>query len=721
MADALVRLKFDSKEYDAKIERARKGLLDFEESLQKAGKSFKDADAEQVKFVQQLGNFQTVARTAKGQVAELTKAYTDLKLQYDKLSEADKSSDFGKGLSASLDTLKTRIIDSKKELADINRELGDTKTESGGAGSALDALTSKFGLSTKQLVGWGAAIGAAKAALDVAKDAFFASEQNLDEWNRTVYTAQSTYQGFLTALNTGDVSGFLSNIQQIVNAATEAYNAVDRLQTLQNIQAPKVAAKQSEIQRMETMLRTGRYVAPIDGRKGSMADGAILSDAQKKQIAENLASAMREIAALTKNEVKASNDAIDKLYREQALRLRMSNEEFKKGTASMAAFEANLEKARKAQEWEEKNMFTYTGAGGVLAVGSGRRNPYEEYKGWSVFKDDGDLYQRIIQLIQQRSSAESQYYGQMSRAYRGINRAEGGGGGGGKGNKLTEDGIQLGKWMVGLTDVTIVTYESMEDLQRQLTAYKTALNRATNAIDEQAARQGIAATEWKMSDVGRSAAKLGWSKEDMTSEVAKMQDALGNIEPLEIKAHIEADTKGFATDAAEMAKEWNSAGKAINAVGAAMSQIEDPAAKVMGTIAQAIATIALTFAQSLGKSLTVWDWIAGAATGTATMISTIAAIKSATSGGFASGGIIPGNSYSGDNLRGMTPDGNVYGLNAGELILNKAQQNNLASDLQRNDQNGATAQPYVSGEQIYLGLNNYLKSSGRGEIVTSRR
>ena len=96
-AEPLVRLKFDSKEYDSKIERARKGILDFEESLQKAGKSFKDADAEQVKFAQQLGNFQTVARTAKGQVAELTKAYTDLKLQYDKLSEADKSSDFGKG------------------------------------------------------------------------------------------------------------------------------------------------------------------------------------------------------------------------------------------------------------------------------------------------------------------------------------------------------------------------------------------------------------------------------------------------------------------------------------------------------------------------------------------------------------------------------------------------------------------------------------------------
>jgi hypothetical protein len=85
--------------------------------------------------------------------------------------------------------------------------------------------------------------------------------------------------------------------------------------------------------------------------------------------------------------------------------------------------------------------------------------------------------------------------------------------------------------------------------------------------------------------------------------------------------------------------------------------------------------------------------------------------------------LIPGNSFSGDNLR-MPVDGGQgwIGVNSGELILNKAQQNNLAnalSDDESRSVGGGT--PYVQGELIYLGVNNYLKRSGRGEIVTSKR
>mgnify|MGYP006923227466 FL=1 len=98
------------------------------------------------------------------------------------------------------------------------------------------------------------------------------------------------------------------------------------------------------------------------------------------------------------------------------------------------------------------------------------------------------------------------------------------------------------------------------------------------------------------------------------------------------------------------------------------------------------------------------------------MISTISAIHSAT--GYAEGGMIKGNTYSGDNIMA---NGGAIGLNAGELVLNKSQQFNLASQLEGDGSQGTTpSRPYVSGEQIYLGLNNYLRRSGRGEIITSR-
>ena len=79
----------------------------------------------------------------------------------------------------------------------------------------------------------------------------------------------------------------------------------------------------------------------------------------------------------------------------------------------------------------------------------------------------------------------------------------------------------------------------------------------------------------------------------------------------------------------------------------------------------------------------------------------------------AQGYAVPGRHYSGD----VTP----IMANAGELVLNRAQQGNLASQLQESDhQTSAPARPYVTGQDIFLGLNNYLTGSGQGEIITSK-
>ena len=183
--------------------------------------------------------------------------------------------------------------------------------------------------------------------------------------------------------------------------------------------------------------------------------------------------------------------------------------------------------------------------------------------------------------------------------------------------------------------------------------------------------------------------------------------------------------QSLAEDGRNVAAEWQSAASAISAVGAAMSQIEDPAAKVMGTIAQAIATIALTFASSLKGTVTPWDWIAAAVSGTATMISTISAIHSATgyaNGGIvgrAGGGFVPGNNMSGDNVMGMVDGVTPVGLNSGELVLNKAQQANLASALESNGPQNMRLEAVVTAEQIRFMLNSNGRRTGRGEYVTT--
>lgn len=132
----------------------------------------------------------------------------------------------------------------------------------------------------------------------------------------------------------------------------------------------------------------------------------------------------------------------------------------------------------------------------------------------------------------------------------------------------------------------------------------------------------------------------------------------------------------------------------------------------MGTVAQSIANIALSFSQAMLTPKDPITWLAFAAAGTASMVSTIAAIKSATSGSYAFGGIVPGNNYSGDN--------SIVAVNSGELILTKAMQNNLAGQLQNNPLNNLNLSASLSGETIMLAVNAHNRRKGRGEVATTR-
>jgi hypothetical protein len=119
--------------------------------------------------------------------------------------------------------------------------------------------------------------------------------------------------------------------------------------------------------------------------------------------------------------------------------------------------------------------------------------------------------------------------------------------------------------------------------------------------------------------------------------------------------------------------------------------------------------------------------------------------------GKAAGGmLIPGTSYSGDNLR-MPVDGGrgVIGVNSGELILNMSSQNNLANALinaqslikginsdkvlSRSQQNNIASaltgssmenlhlETYLDGRAIRIVLNNESQGRLKGKYVTSRR
>ena len=225
------------------------------------------------------------------------------------------------------------------------------------------------------------------------------------------------------------------------------------------------------------------------------------------------------------------------------------------------------------------------------------------------------------------------------------------------------------------------------------TAIKNGLDEVTvdyNRIQEKIA-QGI--------DIPESTWK------ELQDEINAKLAELG-IEPIKLNF----ETGSVSKEGKAVTDSWKSAAQAVQSVGQAMQQIEDPVAKVAGIVGQAIATIALTFAQSLKGTVTPWDWIAAAAAGTATMVSTIAAIKSATSTQkFANGGIVQGNTYSGDQID--------IKANAGEVVLTRAQAGNLAEQLSGGGLGNMQLEARVSAEDLIFVLNSNGRRRGIGKLI----
>lgn len=253
MADSIVRLRVDTKDYDANIKTARQGLLQMEQACRKVGGTFEYVEKAELEYVRALGQMETKSQSVKGKIGELTAAYTDLRAEYNRMTDAEKSSEFGKALNASLEQMKGRIADNRQEFQSISGEIGNTS-------GVLDQLSSAFGVNIGQLTKFGGLVGVATTALGVAKDAFMQTEGNIDEWGRTVKGAEGAYDIFLQTLNNGNWSNFFQNLSTAVRGARDLYDSLDRLGSIKSNNQAAIAIQQQKVQQLRLLKQQGKDV-----------------------------------------------------------------------------------------------------------------------------------------------------------------------------------------------------------------------------------------------------------------------------------------------------------------------------------------------------------------------------------------------------------------------------------------------------------------------------
>ena len=175
------------------------------------------------------------------------------------------------------------------------------------------------------------------------------------------------------------------------------------------------------------------------------------------------------------------------------------------------------------------------------------------------------------------------------------------------------------------------------------------------------------------------------------------------------------EQKKMKKTAMENAQAQSLAAQAVASFGAALAGLDDPGAKAAGTVLQALASIAMGFAMASVQAATLGPigWIAWVAAGIAAFATMISTVHQLT--GFAEGGIVKGNSYSGDNIYA----GGAM-VNAGEVVLNKAQQGNLASQLQGNGLQNLNVAGRIKGTDIILSVDRSLQLQGKQLLTWGR-
>ena len=231
MADSIVRLRLDSKEYDANVKMARQGLLNLEETCKKTGSSFEKADKEQVAYVQSLGKMETSSKSLRGKIGELSSAYVDLASQYRRLTDAEKNSPYGRALSQSLDELRQRTMAAREELRSINSEIGDVSS----GGNPFEGMTSG-------IMGFAGKLGLAIGAADLLASSIKYNIETAKGFEQSLSQLKS-----LTGVTSEELKGYADDAIRLGGSSTQTASQVVDAFKLIGSQKPDLLASREAL------------------------------------------------------------------------------------------------------------------------------------------------------------------------------------------------------------------------------------------------------------------------------------------------------------------------------------------------------------------------------------------------------------------------------------------------------------------------------------------
>lgn len=586
-------------------------------------------------------------------------------------------------------------VESGEYEAKVNKakkSLNDFENSGKKAGSSLDSFANAIGLSTAKLGALGLAVTAGSAAIKVATDTFFASESNIDEWGRTVEGVKGAYDVFIQSISNGDWSNFLTRLNEAIQGSRDLYDALDRLGSIKANNAAAIALKQRDIQDLRLRKQNGESVDAL-----LETATAELARLQSQEVEAGMAAGVKQMVNALRN------SGLD-----EQISTALAEELLKGGQDAFDKYAAQYSEL-KAKGTETKTRYGVGGMGGSYSYTE------SDFNIDNLTKQEQDLY-KIAAAITERetilqegiatyATAVAQGQSDLREEFRNNRYSQQGGKSGGTGGSTK---------VTGLTDAQIAknVADATEEMQRLIDQWIELDDRAGSVNDVLL----ILNSENSLTEFAEEA------DEGLDNLVAKMQETQDATKRL--TADWNAMQAGFRDQAIDSTigavaslgdAIGGTTGSIIKLIAAQAQQVVQGISTIASMKAQeqaAYATMTAELGAAAAGTMKAHSWIpfVGVAMGIGFVASMVAALMSLPK--FAGGGMVGGTSYSGDTQ--------LASVNSGELILNKAQQNSLANELQSGNTQPLRLSARMSGTDILFAINNALASEGKGQLITVR-
>ena len=678
--DVITRFKLETTSFDSKLRDTAKALQGIAHQAQFAGKDFNNFSQKSIDAARALGTVASGANNTKDKLKDLVGAYNDAAKAYNSLSDAAKKGEFGQAMSASLQKLQQDIKDTKEEFYSLK----ETASESTGGLFGGNGITGMLQVAGGNLLAKGFTMLASEIG-DTVQQSIELARQG---------------EGIRLAFERLNQPGLLDRLKMATHGTVSEIELMKQAIKFDNFKLP--------LEDLATYLAFAQQKAKDTGESIDYLVTSIVNGLgrQSKQILDNLgisaaeltrrmnegATMTKAVADIIKEEMEKAGDYVETAADRAAVAAATATDRMEEfGRTAMPIAEAwadtwntikiggmdflnyvlnpiatslqdiNNLLANGGISWDEKyNIETHpvNPYGGTPHVNQTVQAP----GGYMVVTDKSGnvVHQGHYDDDAQKQAMWNTWNTKKTRT----------GGGGSKQKVMTMNDFvgTMTKAALGADDL------KADDAKNFLSPYKMMLPEIKKNI-----------LDIKQADLGGSLAMKG-----------------------EQKVKEELEYKNKILD--QQAKAYQLAGQAATNFGAALAGIEDPAAKAAGTVISAIANIVMGFSMASAQAAAVgagWGWLAWVGAGLAALTTTISTVHQLT--GFAQGGLVQGNTYSGDQIPIMA--------NAGEVVLTKAMQSNLAQQLQGTGLQNLNLKGVVSGEQIMIVLDRHLQRSGRGELA----